>query len=177
VRAVPDQPFERVLNTRALIIRQKGSATWYLHLYDGWLAASAIAGPWSVASTLPFGLDALSQTLAANGPTDLLTGNHAQPPPSLGNGVPTVYVSQVPSELIVFQGQPQLTPITGTSLLWCNNTTSDVIVDESNGSYYLLISGRWYKSGALTGPWSYVPSRACPSTSSRFRPARRRAWY
>ena len=76
--------------------------------------------------------------------------------------MPTVYVSQVPAELIVFQGQPELQPITGTSLLWCTNTTSDVIVDEANGTYYVLISGRWYKSGALTGPWTYVPSANLP---------------
>ncbi len=162
VRKVPERPFERVVNTRALIIRATGTPTWHLHLYDGWLSAPAIAGPWTLASTLPLGLDELSKTLAATGQTDLLTGGNAQPPPSLGNGVPAVYVSQVPSELIVFKGQPELQPISGTSLLWCTNTTSDVIVDESNSRYYLLISGRWFTGKALTGPWTYLPSRNLP---------------
>ena len=163
VRKIPEQPFERVINTRALIVRQTGTATWYMHLYDGWISAPAIAGPWGLAGTLPFGLDALSQTLAANRQTDLLTGSNAQPPPSLGNGIPAVFVSQVPAELIVFKGQPELQPITGTSLLWCVNTTSDVIVEEATGSYYLLISGRWYTGKALTGPWTYAPSSNLPT--------------
>jgi hypothetical protein len=162
VRRVPGQSFERVINTRALIIRATGASTWFMHLYDGWLEAPAITGPWGLAMSMPPGLGALAQTLASNGQTDLLTGSNAQPPPSLGNDVPAVFVSREPAELIVFKGQPELQPITGTSLLWCTNTTSDVIVDETNGSYYLLISGRWYKSGALTGPWSYVPSQNLP---------------
>jgi len=178
VRKIPEQPFERVINTRALIARESGGSSWYLHLYDGWLAAPAITGPWSLASTLPLGLDELSKILAANGQADLLTGGNAQPPPSLASGAPALFVSQVPAELIVFQGQPELAPISGTSLLWCTNTTSDVIVDESNGSYYLLISGRWYTGRALTGPWAFVPSTnlpvdfvSIPPTSPRIIPA------
>ncbi len=162
VRKIPDQPFERVINTRAFIVRASGGSTWSMHLYDGWLSAPAITGPWALAASLPPGLDELSKTMAANGLIDLLTGSNAQPPPSLGNGVPAVFVSQVPTELIVFKGQPELQPVSGTSLLWCTNTTSDVIVDEANGSYYLLISGRWYTGKALTGPWSYVPSQNLP---------------
>jgi hypothetical protein len=162
VRKVAGQPFERVINTRALIIRPTGGSTWYLHLYDGWLSAPAITGPWGLAGTLPPGIQDVAQTLASNGQTDLLTGGHAQPPPSLGAGIPAVFVSQQPAELIVFKGQPELTPISGTSLLWATNTTSDVIVDEI-GAYYALISGRWYTSKALTGPWSYVASSSLPT--------------
>ena len=77
-------------------------------------------------------------------------------------GAPAVYVSQVPTELIVFKGQPNLVPITGTPLLWANNSAIDVIVDTSNSNYYVLISGRWYRGAALSGPWTYVASNALP---------------
>src|SRR5262249_15383518 len=40
LRAVPDTKFERVINTRALILREKKGSTYYLHIYDGWLSAS-----------------------------------------------------------------------------------------------------------------------------------------
>jgi hypothetical protein len=44
-------------------------------------------------------------------------------------------VSQVPAELIVFQGQPNFIPITGTGLLWAENTTADVLVNTANNDY------------------------------------------
>ena len=162
LRKVVDHRFERVINSRALIVREVRGSTFYMHLYGGWLSAPAVAGPWGLAATLPLGLDELANDLAAKGQADLLNGGNAQPPPSLANGVPAVFVTDVPTELIVFKGQPELAPITGTSLLWCTNTTSDVIIDESNGSYYVLISGRWYQSQALIGPWQFVTSAKLP---------------
>ncbi|HKC43548.1 MAG TPA: hypothetical protein VKC64_06955, partial [Burkholderiales bacterium] len=36
--------FERVVNTRALVLRD--GTTYYLHLYDGWMVAPAVDGPW-----------------------------------------------------------------------------------------------------------------------------------
>ena len=37
VRPVPGTAFERVINTRALVLRKQGDSTYYLHVYDGWL--------------------------------------------------------------------------------------------------------------------------------------------
>jgi len=163
VRKVPDTRFERVINTRALIARTRGSATFYLHLYDGWLSAPAVDGPWARASSPPRGLDDLAKKLAASGQVDLLDGDGAQPKPSLANGVPAIYVTHQPAELIVFKGQPNLQPIASTGLLWATNTTADVIVDTSNNNYYVLISGRWFTAPALGGPWSFVASNALPA--------------
>ncbi len=163
LRKIPEQRFVRVLNSRALIVREENGRSYYLHLYDGWLEAPAVAGPWALAGTLPLGIDALARSLAAVGQVDLLDGGSAQPPPSLGNGVPAVIVRSEPAELIVTHGPPEFVPISGTSLLFCSNTTSDLILDESKAAYYLLISGRWYQARGLTGPWSFVSSSALPA--------------
>ena len=162
MRTVAGTRFERVINTRALIARSKSSGPFYLHVYDGWMSAGTVDGPWSVATNPPGGLNELAQKLSANGQVDLLDGS-AQPKPSLANGVPTIYVSHQPAEIIVFAGQPNLQPIAGTGLLWAANTTSDVIVDTSNNAYYVLLSGRWYTAGALNGPWSFVAGNALPA--------------
>ena len=45
LRSVPNTQFERVINTRVLILRAQGSGTYYLHVYDGWLSASTVEGP------------------------------------------------------------------------------------------------------------------------------------
>jgi len=168
VKDVPESRFERVINTRALIMRTRLDSTWYLHVYDGWLSAPAIMGPWSLATDTPFGIDDVAKKLARQGEADLLDGGTAQPKPSLANGVPTVYVSEITAELVVFKGQPNFQPVSSTELLWATNTTADVFIDTSNNLYYALISGRWFSTPDLNnGPWQYVASNGLPSDFKR----------
>jgi len=166
LRAVPDTRFERVINTRALILRIKKGSTYYLHVYDGWLSASTVDGPWVQATDTPASIDDITHKLAESGQVDLLDGGNAQPKPSLANGVPTIYVPHVPAELIVFKGQPNFQPISGTSLLWAGNTTADVIVNTGNNNIYVLLSGRWYMAPSLDGPWTYIASTNLPADFS-----------
>ena len=163
LRSVPNTQFERVINTRVLILRAQGSGTYYLHVYDGWLSASTVEGPWSQITASPSGLDDVGQQLAESGQVDLLDGGNAQPKPSLSDGVPTIYVSHVPAELLVFKGPPDFQPISGTSLLWATNTTADVLVNTADNRTYVLLSGRWYNAPSLNGPWSYVASTSLPA--------------
>jgi hypothetical protein len=156
--------FQRVINTRALILQGGLGQNFYLHVYDGWLSASAITGPWTQSFRQPFGMDSVATQLAKSNTVDLLNGGpNANPKPSLANGVPTIYTSQVPAELIVFKGQPDFVPVVGTQLLWASNTTSDVLIDTANSNYYALLAGRWFRSAALTGPWTFVPSNTLPA--------------
>jgi hypothetical protein len=168
IREVSDSRFERVINTRALILRTRMDKTWYLHVYDGWLSASSIMGPWSLASDTPFRIDDVADKLARDGEVDLLDGAGASPKPSLANGVPTIYVSEITTELLVFKGQPNFQPVSGTGLLWATNTTADVFVDTKNNQYYALISGRWFSTANLNkGPWNYVASNHLPADFKR----------
>ena len=168
VKEVPDSRFERVINTRALIMRTHLDKTWYLHVYDGWLSSPEIMGPWSLRTDTPFGIDDVAKKLAKHGEADLLDGGNARPKPSLANGVPTIYVSEITAELIVFKGQPDFQPINKTELLRATNTTADVFVDTLNNFYYALISGRWFSSPSLNdGPWQYVASNALPADFRR----------
>jgi hypothetical protein len=171
IKAVPADPrFQRVINTRALIL-QSGEQHFYIHVYDGWLESSSLAGPWTQSFQQPIGMEGVAQTLASSGAVDMLDGGaKANPKPSLANGVPTIYTSQVPAELIMFKGQPDFQPIVGTQLLWAANTTSDVLIDISNNDYYVLISGRWFDSAALSGPWVFVPNNALPTDFAHIPP-------
>jgi hypothetical protein len=69
----------------------------------------------------------------------------------------------VPAELIVFKGRPDFVPVTGTALLWAQNTTADVLVDTASNDYYVLLSGRWYRGRDLAGPWTFVAAGALPA--------------
>jgi hypothetical protein len=166
---------QRVINTRALILQGGFGSDFYIHVYDGWLTSSTINGPWSQASPGPLmrsEMDAIAQQLSKAGTVDLLDGGpKANPKPSLANGVPTIYTAQGPAELIQFNGQPDFVPIVGTQLLWASNTANDVLIDTTNNDYYVLLAGRWFKSAALTGPWTFVPSNVLPQGFAQIPPA------
>src|SRR5437763_2511116 len=166
--------YQRVINTRALIIQGGFGDNYYIHVYDGWLSASSLSGPWSSAVMGPFvrsAFDSVAQALAKANTVDLLDGGpKADPKPSLANGVPTIYTAQGPAELIQFKGQPDFAPIVGTQLLWASNTTTDVLINTTNNNYYALLAGRWFTSPSLSGPWMFVASNTLPPDFARIPP-------
>jgi hypothetical protein len=175
-KPVGNSGFQRIINTKALILQGGPGNALYLPVYDGWLSAASLQGPWLQTSTLPAGLAATAQSVAKTGAVDMLKGSpDAKPKPSLANGVPSIMISQVPSELIIFNGQPDFVPINGTQLLWAANTTSDVFVNTANSGYYVLMAGRWFTAPGLGGPWTYVAANALPADFARIPPSSRAA--
>ena len=166
-----DTPIQRIINTRAVILTTGENDPYYLHLLDGWVTAPTLAGPWVHAEITPAGIDAVASQLAARGEADLLNGNPSTPTVDLlAAGIPDVYVSQTPTELIVFKGQPDLVPIDGTALLRAKNTSADVFVDTDNNNYYALMAGRWYRAAELNGPWAFVASTDLPADFKQIPP-------
>lgn len=162
--------FQRVINTRALILKSAAAPQYFLRVYDGWLMANTLDGPWTQPFLPPTGMDAVARKIAATGVVDMLDGGRrANPRPSLANGIPAIYTSQAPTELIVFGGAPDFVPIVGTGLAWAHNTTSDVLRDGT-GQYYALLAGRWFRGAALTGPWAFVAADALPADFAKIPP-------
>jgi hypothetical protein len=180
MKPLPDHPeYQRVINTRALILQGALDRAWYLHVYDGWLTANSVDGPWTQASMGPFVMsrfDAVAADLAKKGVVDLLDGGpKANPKPSLANGVPAIHTAQGPAELVQFDGQPDFVPIVGTQLLWASNTHSDVLIDIETSGYFVLLAGRWFRAPSLSGGATSRTtrcrrgSRRSPRTRSRAR--------
>src|SRR5213079_367467 len=68
---------QRVINTRALILKGGFGDKYYVHVFDGWLTADSIAGPWTTASPGPFvasELNSIATELSKSGVVDLLDG-------------------------------------------------------------------------------------------------------
>ena len=163
--------WQRVVNTRALILKSPSGPQYFLRVYDGWMMAAALDGRWEQPFLPPAGIDAAMKAASASGVVDLLDGGRrGNPKPSLANGVPAILVTQVPAELIVFDGPPDFVPLVGTALKWASNTRSDVLQDTAGGAYYVLLAGRWFRASALTGPWSFVASDALPADFARIPP-------
>jgi hypothetical protein len=155
--------FQRVINTRALILQRVVEKDYFIHVFDGWVWSHSIDGPWEQPFLAASGIDAVAKQISANHLVDMLDGGpNASPRPSLANGVPTIYTSTAPTELIVFKGAPDFLPIVGTSLQWATNTTSDVLLDSTSKNYYALFAGRWFSASAMASTWTFVAANALP---------------
>jgi hypothetical protein len=67
-----------------------------------------------------------------------------------------------PAELISSNGKPEYTPVSGTGLLYMSNTDSDVLLEIKTQMHYVLLSGRWFASPKLAGPWKHLPGEKLP---------------
>ncbi len=163
---IKSSKLQRVMNTRPLVLKDS-SGKHYLHLFDGWVEATGILGPWTVSRTPCSDLEQAKLEAVAGGQVDLLEGPDDPEgrfeKPSLEKGpVPRIYIATSPTELIVTEGEPKFVPIRGTSLLFAQNTTGHIFKHSSENRLYLLISGRWFRSSSRNGPWEFVPGGSLP---------------
>jgi hypothetical protein len=155
---------QRAMNTRALLLKES-SGQVYLHLLDGFVTAPGLAGPWTVAKQLPKGAAQAATTLAKKGLVDLMEGSPDETTlarPKLAAGVPVVVVATTPTEIITTNGPMDWVPLEGTQLIYVQNTTGNVFLDLVDQQYYVLVTGRWFRSADLSGPWAYVPGKDLP---------------
>src|SRR5262249_5644789 len=113
-RRVPATQIERVINSRAFVALDDTSGRFYVHLFDGFVEAPALAGPWTLSTKVPPGIASLEATLARDNVIDPMPGPSDSKQPSrkasLRNGVPEVIVTATPTELIVTDGPPDWVP-------------------------------------------------------------------
>jgi uncharacterized membrane protein YgcG len=148
-----------VINTPFILLFDMQSKRYFLKAGDTWMVATDVTGQWQPAGTdVPPGvLDAGSKLAAQQAPAP----PQASPQPS---GPTQILLTEQPAELIVSTGQPTYAPIVGNDLLYMNNTESDVFMEVASQQYYVLLSGRWFTSKSLQGPWTYnAPDKLPPS--------------
>ncbi len=164
-RPVDNTSLDRVLNTRALILRDK-DGTHYLHLFDGYVQAPALGGPWKVAKTVPSDVTTAETQSVKAKQVDLLAGQKNPDTgkfPSLkSTPVPKLYVLFNPAELITTDGVPKWTAIPSTQLLCATNTIDHLFRNLVDQRFYVLLSGRWFRSTSFNGPWEYVGGANLP---------------
>ena len=148
-RAIEGSDYQRIVNTKAFIIRD-AAGVHYLKLFDGWMEAYSLTGLWSEAGVPPL---ASEQTL-------LLAPRDA---PRLDAGPLEVVVTTVPTELIVTDGPPRFVAVNGTSLQYVENTKAHVFKEPTDGELYILTGDGWFRSWRTDGPWELVPNRGLPA--------------
>ena len=139
---------------------------YYLKVNGEWMTATWLVGPWKPARDLvPFlrrQLDKIADELGQQG---LRVGVETSPAPA--GVVPKVYVSEVPAQLVLFDGPPRYAPIDGTRLARATNADHDVLLDGSTRTFYVPAHGVWLSGPALDGPWTVVPDGALPPDVAR----------
>ena len=143
---------ELVVNANFPLLRDTASGTYYLITGPQRLKAPDLKGPWTAAGELPAGFAQIDP----KGEQAAIAAAVATPVKD--EPLPKVIQSTVPAELIVTEGKPELTEIPDTGgLQYVTNTDSPLFVLE--GTYYYLVSGRWFETKRLEkGPWKFVPN-------------------
>jgi len=167
---VTGQPVERVVNTQAFLARD-GSGRLWLHVYDGFMTATDLSGPWTVGTKPPSSVQQAAAAADKAGQVDMMTGaapNDSGPKPTLKNTTPpAIFVATSPTELVITKGPANWVALDGTTLLFVSNSNADLFQDTTSGLLYLLLSGRWFSAPARTGPWTFVPGSQLPSDFSQ----------
>ncbi|PWT72449.1 MAG: hypothetical protein C5B59_15740 [Bacteroidetes bacterium] len=141
---------EFVVNCNWDLFRDKKKKDYYLLTNNGWMTAKQLKGPWSPTQSLPKDMSKLP-----SGQNFDDVKKFVPPPPPSGT-VPHVFFTSVPGELVLLKAAPIYSPIKGTNLLYITNTDNDLFVDNSTKTFYVLLSGRWFSSKSLSGPWEYA---------------------
>jgi hypothetical protein len=155
---VPDAAFERVVNTPALMVRDKANGRFYLSGAGQWFVADAAQGPWSLVQVPPAEVAALAPEKS---------GSASAP---AGQPAPRIIVSTRPAELLMTDGLPNFISIRGTALQYAADTDNQLFFHTTEREAYLLLSGRWFKAASLGGPWTYVAPHDLPDDFARIPP-------
>jgi hypothetical protein len=160
MRDVPTVPdLLRVVNTRALIVLDKTTGRYDLQAAGHWFTAASLDGPWSLDADPAATLERAKEQALAQDQVELLDDGEAR-----DGDLPAIYVSTRPTELVRTDGPPQYSPIERTQLLYVTNSPNSIFLELKSGYYYVLFSGRWYRTKTLTqGPWQYVSGASLPA--------------
>jgi len=160
LKDVKDSNLQRVINTPYTILYNPEDKQYYLNAdVKSWYSATEIMGDWSLAKSVPpeVAKHAPKPDQEQEGADDQEPAEAETPGPP-----PKILVETEPAELISIDGDPEYKPVEGTDFLYVSNTSSSVLMNIQTQTHYILLSGRWYASNKLTGPWKYVSGDDLP---------------
>ncbi|MCW8983727.1 MAG: hypothetical protein OQK55_00165 [Thermoanaerobaculales bacterium] len=159
---IENSTLERVVNTPYVILKYK--STYYLASDTMWFEAWSLNGPWTEARSLPKDVQQVDEELKKQQQEQ---GSSAPEDQGDDDRVPEMVVSTEPAELIFIDGKPEFTPLQTSEIMVVSNTDSDLVFEIASQNYYVLLSGRWYRTKDLeNGPWTWVANDELPARFS-----------
>jgi len=155
-----DLKMTRVVNSPYLIVKNPDDNKYYLYGGSFWYSSSRVKSGWSNVKNLPSKIKAVDAAIKEQQQKD--TENDKEEEPRFT--VPTdILVSTEPAELLQTEGEPTYKAVENSTLLYVDNSLDEIFKDVESQKNYILLSGRWYASTTIEGPWEYVPSDALPA--------------
>lgn len=151
-----EKGFQLVENTGAFIAKEVKTNSVYFKGGDFWYKSEDAMGPWKRVSKVPSKIKSMAKKAE---PEKKDEGEEKE---EYDGKPPAITMVTEPSELIVFEGEPKYSPLQGTNLLFVENTTSDIFMDVTSQTYYVLLSGRWFTTKDIKGSWNFIASEDLP---------------
>ncbi|MFN5356297.1 MAG: hypothetical protein ACK5CT_06795 [Bacteroidota bacterium] len=155
---------KRIINTPFIIMKPEKDSSYYLYGGDHWMKSSSLTSGWALTKNVPSSVKKAMEKSAQ--PSDTSSAMKTDD----DGVVPEIVVSTVPAELLQTKGNPEFKPVTGTGLLYVDNTDDYIFREISSQKFFILKSGRWYASGGLDGGWKYIPSDSIPADFAKIPP-------
>jgi hypothetical protein len=139
-----------------LFFEKESPKDYYLYTGEQWLKSASMEDGWAPAPKLPGDFSKV-----ANDPKWAQMKKPILSPSAKGKP-PTIFYSNKPAEVILFQGQPAYAQIPETQLSYATNTDADLFIYNPTQDYYYLAAGRWFQAPNLKGPWTYTTPHLPP---------------
>lgn len=156
---------KRAVNTPFLVLQDTRDKHFYLFNGQYWYKATdVVKSAWTnvqkPSSQVQKYYDAVKKEMEKAGKEPKQAAQSSKEKPA---SPPVIVVRTKPAELIQSKGEPQYSPIQGTQLLFMTNTDDNIFLTIDKNQYFVLLSGRWYQSASLAGPWTFVESDRLPA--------------
>ncbi len=148
--------YQYVVNTSSFIVQSSSDKQFYLSIGNWWYISASATGPWKTIQTPP----SFILQLAKNAKE--LNQNGASTPLDQSTTPPKLIVANEPAELIQTDGEPDLS-VGYESIFTISNSDDEIVYESTSDQYYILLSGRWYKTRKLeSGTWAFVEPETLP---------------
>lgn len=157
--------YERVVNSPYFIVRDTRNSKYYINGAGNWYISDNF-DRWEATEKVPGKLEKIAEEAMGQEETGAVSpGEEAEVKDD--DVVPAVVLRTGPAELLQSDGEPEYESLEGTSLLYMSNTADNILMNIETQEYFILVSGRWYKSKSLTdGPWVFVDPESVPEEFS-----------
>lgn len=158
-KAIPETRLEYAENTNANLFRLEG--VYYLLVSGRWFKGVSLQAPWTFVNGKDLPPD-FARIPADNPKATVLASVPATPASEealIANSIPqTATITRSEAKLTVqYDGKATFAPIEGTTMEYASNTSAAVI-KVSEGNYYSVEAGAWFKAPAPEGPWEIAES-------------------
>lgn len=153
--------YERVVNTPYFVVKDSRHDKYYINGAGHWYVSENFDS-WEVTTKVPNKLEKIAEEAMGEEQSGEESSDNSEEVMD-DNVVPAIVLRTEPAELLQSDGEPEYESIEGTSILFMSNTADNILMNIETQEYYIIVSGRWYRSRSLTdGPWTFVDPESVP---------------